>query len=84
MIKKFMETEAGVMIVSVVLGFGLATLFQRACKSRDCIIIKAPNPHDVMKNVYRNEDSCYMYKPHLVRCPNKKEMETEETEIIHH
>ena len=84
MIKKFMETEVGVMIISVVLGLGLATLFQRACKSRDCIIIKAPDPQTVMKNIYRNDDACYVYKPHLVRCPTKKEVDTEEKEVVSH
>ena len=38
---KFVHTQTGKIIMSILLGFGLASLFRRVCKNKDCIIFHA-------------------------------------------
>ena len=59
--------EYGKIIFSIILGFGIAALFRKACKNRDCIIIKSPN-HNINNNIYRHENQCYKYKSYTVSC----------------
>ena len=41
--KNLIESGWGAILISSVLGFGLAALFQKACKDNNCIIIKGPS-----------------------------------------
>lgn len=55
-------------IISIIWGLGLATLFQRACKSRDCIIMKGPSPSKIKDKVFKYNDKCYVYNTELSKC----------------
>ena len=37
-IKKFLSSRSGVIIMSIILGLGLSTLFRMSCTSRSCIV----------------------------------------------
>ena len=65
---KFVHTETGKIIMSILLGFGLASLFRSVCKDKDCIIFHAP-PLDKFKDkIYKNGDKCYKYTPVATKC----------------
>ena len=65
---KFVHTETGKIIMSILLGFGLASLFRSVCKDKDCIIFHAP-PLDKFKDkIYKNGDKCYKYNPVATKC----------------
>jgi hypothetical protein len=55
-------------IFSIIWGLGLASLFQRVCKGRECIVYKAPKPNFIQKNSFKFNDKCYSYKPKFVEC----------------
>lgn len=63
-----MKTDEGVIVISVILGLGLASMFRRVCSKGKCIIIKGPNAVEVESNVYRIKGSCYKYMTHVVEC----------------
>lgn len=65
---QMMRTDEGAIIVSIILGLGLASMFRRVCSKGKCIIIKGPNVADVESNVYRIKGSCYKYTTHVVEC----------------
>lgn len=65
------KTESGKVIVSIILGFGLASLFQRVCKDRKCIIYKAPDLKKMTKNVYGVEGECVQFKAEPSKCNAK-------------
>lgn len=67
-LRNVLQSETGKIVLSMLWGFGLACLFQRACKGRNCIIYKAPPPSDVQKQVFRFGGKCYKYTPHAVSC----------------
>ena len=43
-LKKIINSRQGKIIISIILGLGLATMFKRVCKGRKCIVFeKASN-----------------------------------------
>lgn len=62
------KTESGKIIVSIILGFGLASLFQKVCKDRKCIVYKAPNMNKITENVYGVEGDCLKFKAEPSKC----------------
>ena len=71
-IKDITNNYLGRVIISIIWGLGLATLFRRACKGRNCIIIKAPDPKEIKNSTYRFNDKCYTFKSTAVSCSTKK------------
>ena len=68
MLESTVNHRGGSIIISAVLGFGLATMFRRACVGNDCIIIKGPAMDRVTGKVWKNGDECYRYRPYTVPC----------------
>lgn len=62
------DSEIGLKFISVLLGFGLASLFRQVCKDDRCRVIKGPNIKDMEKNIYKIEEKCYKYKPIPALC----------------
>jgi len=67
-IRAFLDSDMGALILSVVVGFGLATLFRKACSGRGCIVVKGPPPSVLRKNVYMQDGRCYKYTPEAADC----------------
>lgn len=66
-----LKSESGKIIISIILGFGLASLFQKVCKDRKCIIYKAPNLNKMIKNVYGVGEDCVQFKTEPSKCNDK-------------
>ena len=62
-----MNSTAGSIVTSAVIGFGLATLFQQSCVGH-CIVIDAPDISELRRNVYDYDGTCYKYTPRAVKC----------------
>ena len=50
---KFVHTETGKVIMSILLGFGLASLFRTVCKDKDCLLFYAPPLEKIKDKMYR-------------------------------
>ena len=70
-LSKFLHTESGKILMSIILGLGLATLFKTVCKDKNCIIYKAPPIDDIDDKIYKFQNKCYTYKNVSVKCGNK-------------
>lgn len=68
---RVMSDPFGRILISVILGLGLAALFRRACSGDGCILIESPDSKDVNDYVYRINSACYKYSPNTVPCPIK-------------
>lgn len=68
MINNLLKSESGKIIISCILGFGLASLFKKVCIDDNCLIIKSPP--NIEGNIFKFQDKCYTYTPHSVTCPN--------------
>lgn len=88
--KRLLHSEFGVILISVLLGLGIATLFRKVCTDKNCIQFKGPIISDVLDKTYKHGDKCYKYKVNSTKCnPTKKIVEIrtpaeEEVMIQHH
>jgi hypothetical protein len=70
--KRLLNTPIGIAFISILLGLGLATLFRKVCKDRDCIVFKGPVITDVVGKTFKHDNKCYNYKIHPSTCDNNK------------
>ena len=70
-VKRILHDRFGSILISVILGLGLAALFKRVCKGDGCMVINAPNENDIRNYVYKVDQSCYKYTPNVVDCGDK-------------
>jgi hypothetical protein len=65
---KFVHTQTGKLIMSILLGFGLASLFRTVCKNKECLIFHAPPLEQIQDKIYKNGDKCVKYSPVPTKC----------------
>lgn len=70
-VKRLLQDRFGQIMLSVILGIGLAALFRRACSGDGCFVIKAPSARDINDYVYKVDKACYKYTPNVVPCAYK-------------
>jgi hypothetical protein len=65
-LKRLLNTELGKFLISIILGIGLATLFRKTCKDKQCIMFNGPVISEVDGKTYQFGEVCYKYnlKPH--------------------
>lgn len=75
MFKKIMSDPFGAILVSVILGLGLAAIFRKVCDGDGCVVIRAPDQKELDDHVYRigsgDNAACYKYRSNEVPCPLK-------------
>lgn len=65
------QTKLGKFIISVILGLGLATLFRKSCKSKECTVFLAPNITTLKDDIFSFDNKCVKYKEKSVKCDDK-------------
>ena len=70
---KFFKTETGRILISIIWGLGLAAILRQACKGRNCIILKAPDPKHIENKTWKYNDKCYKFQTKQTKCVNNKE-----------
>tara|TARA_B100000530_G_scaffold206723_1_gene132092 strand:- start:524 stop:763 length:240 start_codon:yes stop_codon:yes gene_type:complete len=73
-VERVLHTKFGQILLSAVLGFGLASLFRKACKDRDCLIFKAPEQSKINEKIFKFDDKCYKFTPEVKRCDMTKKI----------
>jgi hypothetical protein len=68
MLKEIINTEFGRILLSIILGLGLATMFVKVCNGSGCIVIQGPPMKEIGNSVYRIDDTCYKYTPVVTDC----------------
>lgn len=68
MLSNIMDTDAGKIIISVIIGLGLASFFKKVCKNGKCVVIKGPDVNEVKKHVYKIDNECFQYTPTMTKC----------------
>lgn len=80
----FLKSHLGKKVVSVILGFGLATLFYRSCKEDKCIQFVGAPPSEIKDKVFRYNDKCFRFKQVAKKCnPQKRQLHFTETREGH-
>jgi hypothetical protein len=73
-IGKFVHSDTGKKIMSILLGFGLASLFRRVCEGKNCVAFYAPPLENIDNKIYRFNGKCYKYVPREAKCDSKKKI----------
>ena len=71
-LKRLIYGEPGKIIISIILGLGLATLFRKVCKDRDCIIFRAPDIKKIQNQIFKFEGKCYKFSEEIERFDSNK------------
>ena len=69
---KFVHSKTGRIIMSMLLGIGLATLFRTACKGRQCRIISSPPLSELQDQTYKFNNKCYTFETNPIDCATNK------------
>lgn len=70
--KSLLRNKNTSMLLSIILAFGLASLFRKACTTRDCIVYKCKSFSDMRKELYKYNDECYQIKMKSAECDTNK------------
>ena len=68
---KFVHSETGKYLMSIILGLGLATLFRSVCKGKECIFYYAPPLEELDDEIYKFDNKCYKFEKNAVKCNPK-------------
>ena len=68
MLETVLDNRTGQVIISALLGMGIAIMFSRACSGRNCMVIRGPNPASIEGKIYQFNNECYSFKPHMTSC----------------
>lgn len=83
--KRLLYTDLGRIILSIILGLGLATLFRKICTDKSCLRFNGPVISDLEGKTYKHGDKCYKYSANTDKCDTTKKqidlMDTEPEEI---
>ncbi len=82
-IRKFMTSEVGKKLFSILLGLGLSTVFRMSCKGKNCIIYSSPEFNkEILNKIYSYEGKCYKYIPQNVKCNPSKKIVSPHHEVV--
>ena len=71
-IKRLLYSEFSSIIISFILGLGLATLFRTECEDGKCYLYYAPKELSDINNVYKFNNKCFKINPIAGSCDNSK------------
>ena len=69
---KFVHSNTGKIIMSLLLGIGLATFFRSVCKGRNCRIISSPPIEEIEGQTYKFNNKCYKFEKEAINCEKNK------------
>ena len=79
---KLVQSKLGRFLISVILGLGLATLFRKSCKSKECTVFLAPDIASIKDDIYKYDSKCIKYKEKAVKCDDNHVMVKSEEDMF--
>jgi hypothetical protein len=64
----FLNSKKGSIILSVLLGLALASLFRKVCIDGNCVIIEGPSLDKIENKIFQQDNKCYTYKTKSTSC----------------
>ncbi len=71
---RILHSEYGRYIISILLGLGLATLFRRVCKERNCLMFRAPDLEEIKQKTYKFNGKYYRFEENPESCDGRKKI----------
>jgi len=73
-LKRLLNTPLGQVLLSIILGLGLASLFRKVCTDKNCIHFKGAAIKDIDGKTYMHDEKCYKYSAVPVKCNEKNKI----------
>jgi hypothetical protein len=73
-IRRLIYSEFGSIVMSIILGLGLATLFRKVCKDRNCMRFQGPSINKIKGQIFKYQNKCYSYEPNITKCNNNRKI----------
>ena len=76
-VNNIIYTENGRIILSIILGLGLASLFRKLCEGKNCYSFIGPKQDEIRNQVFSFDSSnehCYVMKEKTVACNKSKKI----------
>lgn len=70
-------TNNGRIVVSIILGLGLATIFRKYCEGKNCYKFIGPKQNEIRDQIFAldsNKESCYVLNEKIVKCDTNKKI----------
>ena len=71
---RLLHSSLGKIIISILLGLGMATLFRKVCTDKNCISFKGPILGDIDGKIYKHGEKCFKYSPNSMSCDKNKKI----------
>lgn len=65
--QKFLMSDTGKILFSIMLGLGVAGLFKMSCDNRSCLVYKAPE-FEEGKKIVKYNNTCYNVGENMINC----------------
>ena len=72
--KRLLNTELGRIFISVLLGLGIATMFRKVCKDKNCMVFSGPIISELDDKIYKYGNKCYTYNVVPDKCNTSKQI----------
>ena len=72
--KRLLNTEMGQVLISILLGLGLATMFRQVCEGKNCLIFNGPVISEIDGKMYKFGEYCHQYDLNAVSCNATKKI----------
>jgi len=72
--KRLLHSALGKLIISIMLGLGLATIFRKTCKDKNCLTFKGPILGDIDGKIYKHGEKCFQYNTNSMPCDKNKQI----------
>lgn len=73
-VKRLLYNPYSDRLISIILGFGLATLFRKVCNDRNCLIFKAPPINKIHNKIFKYNNKCYSFSHNSIHCSKSKKI----------
>lgn len=73
-IKRLIYSKFGEVIISILLGLGLATLFRKVCNNRNCLRFEGAPLNKITNQIFKFDNKCYKFTSDIQKCDTNKKI----------
>ena len=71
-LKAVLHSDRGQLLIAILLGFGLSTLFRKSCTKASCMKFRAPPMDKINGQIYEYNTKCYRFEGTAADCSSKR------------
>jgi hypothetical protein len=82
-VRRLLYTPLGKIIISIILGLGIATLFRQVCNDQNCLVYRGIVLSEIEGKTMKYNNQCYQYTHEHVSCDANKKIVDIYDDCIH-